>query len=239
MHVPAPPSFPLSARAGIHAIAAAAAALCFAAGSAHAQATSRTCPPDGTASDTPGPACLLKREAIGSLPQGDVYWRLTTYPTLQAAQHDRPPGGTVVAAFGQVWLFTVGPRGPLLPGGRHVADVGPIPVEAGDAYAAEYLKSTFSPGMTAPIHVHSGPEAFYAVSGDTCLETPDGMQLGRGPGNSLVIRRGPPMLLMAVGTEPRRGFALILHDGGLPPTTLVHDWAPQGRCAAVPPASAP
>ena len=201
-----------------------------AAGSAHAQATSRTCAADVTTPDTPGPACLLRREPIGPLAQGDVYWRLYTYPTLEAAQRDRPAHGTVTAAFGKIWLFTVGTRSPLLPGGRHVADVGPIPVDAGSAYAAEYLKSTFSPGMTAPLHVHSGPEAFYAVSGDTCLETPDGAQVARGPGNSLVVRRGPPMLLMALGADLRRGFALILHDGALPPTTLVHDWTPEGLC---------
>jgi len=225
-------SYPSCSSAGRAAFAATVTVLglWLAAGSAHAQATSRTCAAEGAAPDTPGPACLLHREPIGALAQGDVYWRLYTYPTLEAAQRDRPAHGTVVGAFGRIWLFTVGARGPLLPGGRHVADVGPIPADAGNAYAAEYLQSTFSPGMTAPLHVHSGPEAFYAISGDTCLETPDGAQVVRGPGSSLVVRRGPPMLLMALGADLRRGFALILHDGALPPTTLVHDWTPPGLC---------
>jgi hypothetical protein len=78
--------------------------------------------------------------------------------------------------------------------------------------------------------VHSGPEAFYAISGDTCLETPDGVQVGRGPGNSIVVRGGPPMLLQAIGKEWRRGFALILHDASLPPTTLHDDWTPRNLC---------
>lgn len=30
--------------------------------------------------------------------------------------------------------------------------------------------------MSAPIHKHSGPEAFYALDGDTCLEMPGGTQ---------------------------------------------------------------
>lgn len=229
MHALPYPSFPSAGRAALAATVACL-GLWLGTGSAHAQATSRTCAADSTTPETPGPACLLRREPIGPLAQGDVYWRLYTYPTLEAAQSDRPAHGTVVPAFGKIWLFTVGARGPLLPGGHHVADVGPIPVDAGNAYAAEYLTSTFSPGMTAPPHVHSGPEAFYAVSGDTCLETPDGVQLARGPGSSLVIRRGPPMLLMALGADLRRGFALILHDDALPPTTLVHDWTPQGLC---------
>jgi hypothetical protein len=40
------------------------------------------------------------------------------------------------------------------------------------------------------------------------------------------------MLLMATGSEMRRGFALILHDGSQPPTTMIHDWTPKGLCAS-------
>jgi quercetin dioxygenase-like cupin family protein len=138
----------------------------------------------------------------------------------------------VVAAFGRTWLFDVGARDRALPGGRHVADVGPLPVEAGNGgpFSVEYLKSTFTPGMTAPLHVHSGPEAFYAISGASCLETPDGAQVARGAGHSLIVRQGPPMLLAAIGKETRQGFALILHQQGAPPTTLTSAWTPKGLC---------
>jgi quercetin dioxygenase-like cupin family protein len=139
--------------------------------------------------------------------------------------------GAIVRAFGQVWLFDVGGKGHDLEGGRHIADVGPLPIEMeqGD-FSAEYLKSTFAPGAAAPVHVHSGPEAFFAISGASCLETPDGVQLARGAGHSLMVRRGPPMLLMAIGQETRQGFALILHSEGSPPTTLTSAWAPKGLC---------
>lgn len=40
------------------------------------------------------------------------------------------------------------------------------------------------------------------------------------------------MLLMALGHELRKGFALILHDSSQPPTTLVHNWTPKGLCKA-------
>lgn len=61
--------------------------------------------------------------------------------------------------------------------------------------------------MTAPLHIHSGPEAFYALTGDSCLETPDDVQVARGPGNKLLVKGGPPMQLMALGTVLRRAFA--------------------------------
>ena len=196
---------------------------------AHAQATSRTC--SGQAGETPGPACLVAHQDFGALPGGPLYWNIYTFADAQAAERARSPHGAVVQAFGQVWLFDLGGKGGELAGGRHLADVGPLPIgiAQGD-FSAEYLKSTFAPGMTAPVHVHSGPEAFYAISGSSCLETPDGVQVARGAGHSLMVRRGPPMLLMAVGQETRRGFAMILHGEGRPPTTLTSDWTPKGLC---------
>ncbi|CAO3427282.1 hypothetical protein [Azospirillum endophyticum] len=191
-----------------------------------AQATTRPCGAD----EAVGPACLLNRQEIASLPSGKLYWHLDQFGSKNAAERAATASSSVVEAFGKVWLFTIERGSWKAKGGRHVSKIGPLPVQPAPTYAAEYLRSVFSPGMTAPLHVHSGPEAFYAVSGDTCLETPDGVQRGRGPGNSLVIRGGPPMLLMATGMEPRRGFALILHDATQPPTTLIQDWHPQGLC---------
>jgi quercetin dioxygenase-like cupin family protein len=196
---------------------------------AHAQATSRTC--SGQAGETPGPACLVAHQDLGELTQEPLYWTIYTFADRQAAERAKPPHGAVVEAFSQVWVFDVGRKGLELEGGRHLADIGPLPIEAAKgAFSAEYLKSTFTPGMTAPVHVHSGPEAFYGIRGGSCLETPDGVQVARGAGHSLMVRRGPPMLLMAIGQETRQGFALILHGEGSPPTTLTSDWTPKGLC---------
>ena len=195
--------------------------------SAIAQATMRQCGPVEEA----GPACLLARKELPSLPVGKVFWHIDRFPSKDAAEHASTATGSVVEAFGSIWLFTLERKAWRSRGGHRAAIVGPLPVAPSSGYAAEYLRSIFNPGTTAPLHVHSGPEAFYAVSGDTCLETPSGMQTGRGPGNSLMIKAGPPMLLMAIGTVPRQGFALILHDPNKPPTTLTHGWHPDGLCA--------
>jgi quercetin dioxygenase-like cupin family protein len=197
--------------------------------SAQAQATSRTCVEQ--AGETPGPACLVAHQDLGALPQGPLYWNIYAFVDAQTAERARSPHGAVVQAFGRTWLFEVGGKGRELEEGRHLADVGPLPIEAAQGdFSAEYLKSTFLPGATAPVHVHSGPEAFYAISGASCLETPDGVQVARGGGHSLMVRRGPPMLLMAIGQETRQGFALILHGEGSPPTTLTSAWTPKGLC---------
>jgi hypothetical protein len=191
-----------------------------------AQATTRQC---STIEDA-GPACLLVRKQIRSL-SSKVFWHLDRFPSKKAAESAGTTTSVVVEAFGSTWLFTLAKAGWRSKGGERVSVVGPLPVAPASAYAAEYLRSVFNPGTMAPLHVHSGPEAFYAVSGDTCLETPDGIKTGRGPGNSLVIEAGPPMLLMAIGKVPRQGFALVLHDASQPPTTLTQMWHPQGLCA--------
>ena len=200
-----------------------------------AQATSRPCDAASRQEASPGPACLLAHLKLGALAGEQVYWILDSYPDVPAAQRDQADRGgkaALVEAFGKVWLFALTST-PEQPGkGQRVAKVGPVPVSAHVSYDAEFLQSTFSPGMRAPVHVHSGPEAFYAISGDTCLETPDGVQWGRGPGNTIVVRAGPPMLLTAPGPAPRKGFALSLHDTTQAPTTLVQDWAPKGLCQA-------
>lgn len=198
--------------------------------SAFAQATSRPCPETGPESDQPGPACLLAHVDIGDLPAGDIYWHVTEFADLAAARAAAKPTEVVVDSFGKAFVFSIGPRTPDAAG---TVQVGPLPLDDRNGhFVAEYLKSTFTPGMTAPVHVHSGPEAFYVVSGDSCLESPDGVQTAKGAGSSLIIRQGPPMLLMAVGSETRRGFALILHRPDAPPTTMVQDWTPKGLCHA-------
>lgn len=190
------------------------------------QATARSC--DTT--EEPGPACLLSHKDLPSLPAGKLFWHLDQFKSKGAAEKAAGPTGTAVEAFGSAWLFTIERANWRPRGGRHVSSIGPLPVEPASTYSAEYLRSIFRPGTVAPLHVHSGPEAFYAVSGDTCLETPEGVQIGRGPGNKLLIKAGPPMLLMAIGKAPRQGFALILHDANQPPTTLTDMWHPQGLC---------
>jgi hypothetical protein len=194
---------------------------------AGAQATTRQC----SAVEEAGSACLLARKELPSLPAGQIFWHLDRFPSKDAAEQASIPTSAVVESFGSTWLFTLASSGWRASGGEHVSKIGPLPVAQGSTFAAEYLRSIFNPGATAPLHLHSGPEAFYAVTGDTCLETPEGVQMGRGAGNSLMINGGSPMLLMAIGKNPRRGFALILHDAHRAPTTLTRAWLPKGLCA--------
>jgi len=92
------------------------------------------------------------------------------------------------------------------------------------------MEAILNPGMTSAIHDHAGPEAWYTLAGETCLETPGGKLAGRAGGDPVIVRGGPPMLLTATGTEQRPALVLILHQSSKPATTMVHDWMPKGLC---------
>jgi len=85
-------------------------------------------------------------------------------------------------------------------------------------------------GKTAPTHRHSGPEAWHTVSGETCLETPEGKIVGRAGGAPVIAGGGRPMHLTATGTARRRELVLILHDSSQPASTPAEDWTPKGLC---------
>ncbi len=174
---------------------------------------------------------ILAHESVGILESPRVYWHLVTFPNRADAEAAKRPGQTVIVAAEKAWLLSIDQQGTSVAGaGQRVADIGPLTVKAGESYSAQYMEAVFTPGMTAPAHVHAGPEAWYTISGETCLETPDGKQVGRAGGQHVIVPGGPPMHLTATGTELRRALVLILHESSKPATTLVHDWTPKGLC---------
>ena len=196
------------------------------------QASDRPCPPVGERSAQAGPACRTAVENLGALPPVPMFWHLDRYVTRAAAEMARSARGTVVESLDVIWLFTIAEREWRPTSGERVAEIGPLPVDVHRSYTAVYMQAVFKPGTSAVVHKHSGPEAFYGLTGGICIETPDGRVIGEGTGHSVVVRGGAPMSLMAIGTAERRGLTLILHDSSEEPTTTVHDteWVPLGLC---------
>jgi len=136
----------------------------------------------------------------------------------------------VVESLGKIWLLTIEKAQWQSPTGKRIAEIGPLPVVDGEEYSAQYMEAILNPGMTSAIHTHPGPEAWYTLAGETCLETPEGKYLGRAGEKPVIVPGGPPMLLTATGTEQRRALVLILHQSSKPPITVVHNWTPKGLC---------
>ncbi len=173
---------------------------------------------------------ILSDEPVGVINTSQIFWHLDTYATRAEAERAKGPRGTVLQSLGKVWLLSIEDAGWRPTSGERIAEIGPLPVVAGISYSAMLMEAVFNPGMTAPTHVHSGPEAWYTLSGETCLETPEGKQIGRAGGDHVIVPGGPPMHLTATGTVQRRALVLILHDSSKPATTLVHHWHPKGLC---------
>jgi quercetin dioxygenase-like cupin family protein len=174
---------------------------------------------------------ILVDQPVGPLTETQVFWHIDTYATDGAANSAKGPRGAVVTSLGKTWLLTI-EAGAWQPpaGGKHVATIGPLPISPADSYVATYMEGVFNPGMRSSIHDHPGPEAFYTMTGETCLETPEGMSLGHLFSSPVIVPGGVPMQLTATGEEKRRGLTLILHDASKPTGHPVHNWTPKGLC---------
>ena len=159
--------------------------------------------------------------AFGSMPY--------TYPTRKAAEAAKGPRGTIVESFGRVWLYTIAEPEWRSSAGERVAVIGPLVVDAGKQYTARYMEAVFPAGMTTPVHHHSGPEAWYVLSGAQCLETPGDVLVLRAGQGGLVPQR-PLMRLSSVGTETRRSVLLVLHDATQQWITDDSSWTPKNLC---------
>lgn len=170
--------------------------------------------------------------ALGELSTEPLFWHLDVFPTRAAAEAVRTPKGVVTESFGQVWLFTVDGDGWRPSGGERVAMIGPLLESSavGAPYIARFMEAVFPPGLRVPFaHRHSGPEAWYLLSGGQCLETPEGIMIARA-GEGMMVREGPPMAISSVGTEMRRSVLLVLHPASESWSSPAPDWLPPGNC---------
>ena len=172
---------------------------------------------------------ILSHQTLASTVAEPLYWSLDTFPTRAEAEAAKESNGQVVEALGKVWVFTISGKDDRPTGGRHVTQIGPLPIKLQTAYMVQYMESVLQPGMSSVIHRHPGPEAFYTEAGESCLETPQGKQVSR-VGVNVIVPEGEPMKVTASGTETRRSIALVLHDSSHPWSTIAADWKPKGLC---------
>ena len=172
---------------------------------------------------------ILASESVGQLSARPVFWHLDKFSTSALAENAKESRGTVLQSLGKVWLMTIAEAGWRPKSGEHVAEIGPLPVNANTKYVAQYMEAIMNPGMETRLHRHPGPEAWYTESGETCLETPTGKQVGK-KGVSVIVPGGEPMKLSVTGTEQRRSLVLVLHDASQPWMTMAPDWTAKGLC---------
>ena len=130
----------------------------------------------------------VAEKKVKQLPDGPLYWRVVSFPTLAQAQAaigpDRwnpntvsydPEASLIAEVAGKVWFFALGPKGGSTPGGTTVAEIGPVPTIAAPEYLLRINYGSGPPGATTPQHSHPGSEAFYVVAGRLGQKTAQGV----------------------------------------------------------------
>ena len=160
--------------------------------------------------------------------QTAVYWHLNVFGSRKAAEAAKSATGIVVEEDGRVWLSEFGARDAAPRGGESVAVVGPLQLPLAKSYSAVLSYAVMRPGDSSRVHTHPGPEGWYLIAGEQCLETPAGANKA-GAGQTMTVEPNIPMELNVTGKTIRRAFALVIHDStqdrGIP-----SDWKPSKKC---------
>ena len=191
------------------------------------------CMEDGLRSSDTG-CQLLAKVNVSQFPDGPLFWCLNKFPTRQVAETAKVQNSLIVEAEGQCWLFSFGPKNAALKHGELVASVGPLQLTSNrlpkaNLYEIVAYLAVMPPGTYTRVHVHPGPEAWYILSGEQCLETPAGV-MKAASGESMFAPPMTPMRLTNSGSSIRRALFIVIHDANQPWTIPTNDWKPSGAC---------
>lgn len=117
----------------------------------------------------------VAEKKLAQLPAGPLFWRVENFPTLALAQAAVGPTSLAVEISGKVWLFTLGAKGGVTPGGNRVAEIGPVPPMSAPEYLLRINHAGGPPASKTPVHTHPGSEAFYVLAGRLGQRTPHGV----------------------------------------------------------------
>jgi quercetin dioxygenase-like cupin family protein len=157
-----------------------------------------------------------------------VYWFLYSFPTRAAAEAAKTSTGVVVEEDGKVWLNELTSATLLARAGTLVSRVGPLVLPPAPTYTAIYSYAVMAPGQRSRVHTHSGPEGWYVLAGEQCLETSVGVFRGRAK-EIVVVPGNVPMELYITGSALRRALVVVVHDSRQPRGTP-STWVPPGAC---------
>jgi quercetin dioxygenase-like cupin family protein len=173
---------------------------------------------------------ILAHKNFDALPPGPLVWRFENFPTTDAAQRASTPASAVAEAGGKVWLLTLAARGVRSKGATFVAETELLPpIPSGPSYEIVVSEADLRPDAKVMTHKHSGPETWFLLTGEQCVELPDRAVRGRAGQTATSAPAETPMKLNITGPAKRDALFLIVHDSSKPWNTFV-DWQPKGFC---------
>jgi len=171
----------------------------------------------------------IAQKKIKQLPQGPLYWRVESFPTLGDAKAAIGPDGLnpatvryeittslIADVSGKVFVFTLGAKGASTPGGTKVAEIGPVPAIAADEYLLRVNLGTGPQGAETPVHTHPGSEAFYVIAGRLGQRTPHGVSYVEAGGTMNGHEANMSMQVFNGGTTELSALIMFVVDAAKP-----------------------
>ena len=171
----------------------------------------------------------VAQKKVAQLPEGPLYWRVETFPSLTDAKAAVGPDGWDPAAVryrtttaliaevdGKVYVTTLGSKGAATPGGTKLAEVGPLPPLNASEYLLRLNYGSGPPGSKTPAHSHPGSESFYVIRGRLGQKTPDGtayVDAGQTMNGHLAQTT---MQVFNAGTTELQALIMFVVDAGKP-----------------------
>jgi quercetin dioxygenase-like cupin family protein len=199
------------------------------AGAEHEHMVSQTCSELPAGQKRPEFGCFIVASSKGrQFSRSETYWHLQKFPNRAAAEAAKSANGIILEDQGQFWLSEFGPDDIAPRGGDPTVIIGPLELPYAKSYDAQIAYAVLRPGDRSRVHTHPGPEAWYMLAGNQCLETPNGTKKAKA-GETMSVEAGVPMELSITGSTVRRSFTLVIHDStkGWGENS---DWKPTGAC---------
>ena len=172
---------------------------------------------------------ILLHKNFPTLPTGPLVWRFDNFPTTNAALDASSPASAVVEAGGKVWLLTLAAKGDRSKDGTFVAETEQLPpIPSGPSYEIVVAEADLGPEANVVSHKHSGPETWFLLTGEQCLELP-GRAVRARAGETMSAPAETPMRLNIIGPAKRDALFLIVHDSSKPFNTFL-EWQSNGLC---------
>jgi quercetin dioxygenase-like cupin family protein len=165
---------------------------------------------------------IIENKPLPAVLKDPVFWHIDRFDSAERARTAVGPASLAFDAAGTSWLMTLESHTSGHHGGRHVAQVGPLPLPQAQRYSMQVMSAAFTPGMYSLVHHHSGVEAVYVIQGEACYETPARAFTLR-KGETLALPTGVPMRAVVTGSTLRHVLSVIVYDAAQPPTMRMEE----------------
>jgi quercetin dioxygenase-like cupin family protein len=153
----------------------------------------------------------LATKSVSELPEGELYWHIETFATLEVAQAAGGDYSLAAPYDDKAWLFTLADRKAAGMGGTSVASVGPVPRIDAVEFLLQINSGHAPVGATTSIHSHPGPEAFLILSGQATQRTPYGLHV-LNAGATMAGKPDQAMEVRSTGDEELRELIMFVVD---------------------------